>query len=135
MSAATWWLVNTSPVLETNEPEPPELKRTDESIKCSSQPSSGAKPWALSSRWRGMSLKSHIPSSAETPVGPAVSTANVIIILVILMRTLSISGGGPTSREEHFLLPPGPRRVVPARRWSPGFEPNRMQSVSVRRGW
>ena len=39
-----WWLVSTSPLDDTNDPEPPELNRTLDRCKCSNQARSGSKP-------------------------------------------------------------------------------------------
>src|SRR4051794_26997147 len=54
----------TSPSAETNEPEPPLLKRTADDRKCSTQPTGGSKPCACFRCFRGRLLKTHIPSSA-----------------------------------------------------------------------
>src|SRR3954470_11115958 len=56
----------TRPSSETNEPEPPLLNRTDDFWTCSSQSSVISNWWRSFSSFRGASLKSHIPSSAQT---------------------------------------------------------------------
>src|SRR6266478_8362974 len=53
-----------SPVAETKEPLPPELKRTLAFCKCSSHCGLGSKLYFPFSCLRGGALKSHIPSSA-----------------------------------------------------------------------
>src|SRR4051812_10602288 len=53
----------TRPSGETNEPEPPLLKRTEDFCTCSNQPGGGSKPYFS---WRILSgglLNSHMPSS------------------------------------------------------------------------
>src|SRR4051794_7468885 len=54
----------TRPSAEMNEPEPPELKRTDAFCKCSYQASGLSKPYFCLSCLRGGLLNSHMPSSA-----------------------------------------------------------------------
>jgi len=44
-SAPTWWFEITRPSSETNEPDPPELNRTDDFIRWSSQASVSSKPY------------------------------------------------------------------------------------------
>src|SRR4051812_37577852 len=63
-SAPTWWLVITRPWSDTNDPEPPELNRTDASRTCSNQASVGSKPCRCLTRAFGKLLKVHMPSSA-----------------------------------------------------------------------
>ena len=58
-----WWFVSTSPLDDTNEPEPPELKRTLDRCKCSYQAWSGSKPYFSFRIFLGGLLKSHMPSS------------------------------------------------------------------------
>src|SRR5205809_7872557 len=55
----------TSPSAETNDPEPPLLKRTDDFWTCSSHWSVGSKPYFSLRILRGGSLNSHMPSSAS----------------------------------------------------------------------
>src|SRR4051812_18720183 len=55
-----------SPSAETNEPEPPLLKRTAEDRRCSAQPGGGSKPCLALSVPRGRLLKTHMPSSDWT---------------------------------------------------------------------
>src|SRR5262245_1833908 len=64
MSEATCWLVITSPRGETNDPEPPLLKRSDARRTLSSQPSLSFKPRFFSSCARGTMLNGQQPSSA-----------------------------------------------------------------------
>src|SRR5438552_3297230 len=54
----------TRPSAETNEPEPPLLKRTDDFWTCSSHASVTSKPYFSLSCLRGGWLNSHMPSSA-----------------------------------------------------------------------
>src|ERR1700722_8225380 len=62
--APTWWLVKASPSEETKEPEPPLLKRTEESCTCCSQGLVSSNPY-LTLIWAvGGKLNSHMPSSA-----------------------------------------------------------------------
>ena len=53
----------TRPSAETNEPEPPQLKRTDDFCTCSSQAAVGSKLYFSLSSLRGGLLNSHMPSS------------------------------------------------------------------------
>ena len=54
--APTWWLVRTSPVSDTKEPEPPLLNRTEASRTWSSQAWSGAQPYFCFKDLTGMLL-------------------------------------------------------------------------------
>src|SRR5262245_52388169 len=69
--APTWWLVRTSPLSETNEPEPPLLKRTDASRTWSSHAWSGAQPYFCLSCLTGTLLYGHIPPSATADAARA----------------------------------------------------------------
>src|SRR5262245_28745801 len=72
-----WWLVMRRPVGETNDPEPPLLKRTDASRVCSSQASVKSKPYFALSCSRGGSLRSHMPSSEYAGIRNVPTTRRV----------------------------------------------------------
>src|SRR6266700_8337578 len=69
-----------SPVAETNEPLPPELKRTLAFCRCSSHCCVGSKLYFSFSCLSGGVLKSHIPSSAIAAVAKPVRQAIVIAL-------------------------------------------------------
>src|SRR3954470_19145390 len=54
----------TSPSAETNDPDPPELNRTDDFWTWSSQPGGGVKSYRSFRCFSGGLLNSHMPSSA-----------------------------------------------------------------------
>src|SRR5947209_4311207 len=58
----------TRPAAETNEPEPPLLKRTAAERRWSIHPLGGSKPYFDFRVFRGRLLKTHIPSSARALV-------------------------------------------------------------------
>src|SRR5262249_28043182 len=64
-SLATWWFVMIRPLGDTNEPDPPLLKRMDDFCTCSSQAADGSKLCLSCNSLRGGLVNSHMPSSAE----------------------------------------------------------------------
>src|SRR5688572_25115308 len=64
----------TRPSAETNEPDPPLLKRTDDFMRCSSHGSLRSKPYFVLSCSRGGAEYSHMPSSARVEVGNIAAT-------------------------------------------------------------
>src|SRR6266404_544131 len=62
----------TSPSAETNDPLPPELKRTLAFCKCSSHCPVGSKLYFSFSCFSGGLLNGHIPSSADAATAPEI---------------------------------------------------------------
>src|SRR5437899_1640725 len=71
----TWWLVIIRPSAETNEPEPPSLRRTEASRTLSSHSLVGVKPYFSCSSFTGGLSKVHMPSSAAARAGRAKSAS------------------------------------------------------------
>src|ERR1700736_3661471 len=96
----------TRPSGDTNEPEPPLLKRTDDFCTCSSHLSEGSKPYLSLRTLRGGLLKSHMPSSAGALEAP--------IIRVSPNRVKKIRSAfmvvAPSLVKESGGCPPGVRR-------------------------
>src|SRR5262245_20123399 len=107
-----WWLVTISPSGETNEPDPPLLKRTDAFWARASQSGVRSKPY-LALRWsRGGSLTSHMPSSAGAVMGssPRVTRAVQVRRVTAGLRGrdegAGLFSGRRRPRQATSLLPP-----------------------------
>src|ERR1700676_1494124 len=73
-----------------NEPEPPLLKRTEESWICLKNRSGTPKPYFFLTDWEGNCLTSHIPSSARhgNPAKMATNSANRFVMSTLWTYTL-----------------------------------------------
>src|SRR5512141_2023210 len=106
----TWWFVITRPVFETNEPEPPSLKRTEERRTWSSHSCVGVKPYLSFRTFVGGLSKVHIPSSAAS--GAATSRASAAVRAARKRRRIcSPPGNHFGARRAHYPVNVDTRRL------------------------
>src|SRR5262249_60436527 len=97
----TWWLVITRPSAETNEPEPPLLKRTDDFWTCSSHLSVASKLYFSLRYFLGAWLNSHMPSSANAGGVTSSAAASSPQVRLVIASPLLVQGAlhaGPGER-------------------------------------
>src|SRR5207248_6261975 len=95
---AQWWFVITRPSGDTNDPEHPPARRTEESCASASHFESGANPYFFATLALGKLSYVHIPSSARAAMGSATARHRAAIRCMLAPRDILAAAGGASAR-------------------------------------